>query len=294
MFVSERKTQEKRRVYSMANGPWMILRQNQKAFYMRPLPFNRKTCTHRAQCMKTKMKEYENNRQQKHTKIRMYLTQWSDRRCCCRKEPLCVQLNTCRFEYMCIRNNMPMHRARARAATTKSVFVSPQKIGILSVDVLLLSLFILCRFYIWMGAWVRRASTGEQQLLLLMVTYRCRSSCRYCLVLGAVLHLRFIVICCCCCCFRDYSFFQSTHTCITLCFYHSLRMLRSLIYQVRWVCVPCMCVMLVCTERSLCALQCSMCECIYATYGLSYFVRPTCIRRLLTNNDRSTHSLAQK
>lgn len=34
----------------------------------------------------------------------------------------------------------------------------------------------------------------KQQLLLLMVSYRCRSRCRYCLVLGAVLHLILLVL----------------------------------------------------------------------------------------------------
>lgn len=33
----------------------------------------------------------------------------------------------------------------------------------------------------------------KQQLLLLMVSYRCRSRCRYCLILGAILHFDIVV-----------------------------------------------------------------------------------------------------
>lgn len=116
---------------------------------------------------------------------------------------LCVELNTCRFKYT---------RTICRIEQNKKlVFLFP-----LNRDAYML----LRSFPLYSVHRRHRSIHGMhecveyrviEQLLLLMVSYRCRSCCRYCLVLGAVLHFDItgVVVVVVFGCFRHYSFVQS-------------------------------------------------------------------------------------
>lgn len=94
-----------RRVYSMANGPWMIKHQNLLNLYMKPLLIEHRTCTTATFTV--------------YLCVRIDLAQ--------NNISVCVQLNTCRLNHIHSQHSFiyfwSMHRIQR-----SSVFVSPQSI----------------------------------------------------------------------------------------------------------------------------------------------------------------------